>query len=191
MNAEAVLDRFETKRTKGIYAYMYGTPFIHTSDKNGKDVQKRDKVIFIEKEKLQVTPVGIIFVWGMPGPDYNYYYYKDYAITWAFHEDELRKVDSYKRPEITYKDIKGRDPKEVTPEEVHKALENGDNCNDLVGDYVMVGDRKFTIVSTNPDGGTIDDPPKHHVVIVPNENVTQIPMANPNTEETGCWKYIK
>lgn len=73
---------------KGIYAYMYGKPTINVV-RNGKTTEEQDKVIFIEREKLEVDFTGLTYVWGWPGPDFNFYKYSDYGITWALTEEEL------------------------------------------------------------------------------------------------------
>ena len=75
-------------RYKGIYAYMYGHPTINVV-RDGKPSIEPDKIIFIEREKLDIGSNGFVYVWGWPGPDYNYYDYDDYGITWALTEDEL------------------------------------------------------------------------------------------------------
>jgi len=37
----------------------------------------------------------LIFVWGWPGPDVNFYEFKDYGITWSFiKEDLLNKISA-------------------------------------------------------------------------------------------------
>lgn len=70
---------------------MYGHPLL-----NYGDHQKPDEVIFIDKQSLRPwtengKTVGLLFVWGFPGPDYNVYFYKDYGVTWAFSPEEIEK----------------------------------------------------------------------------------------------------
>jgi hypothetical protein len=33
--------------------------------------------------------MGLIYIWGWPGPDYNFYKFSDYGETWAFTKEEL------------------------------------------------------------------------------------------------------
>jgi hypothetical protein len=66
---------------------MYGQRYLSY----GNGTKKLDKVIKISKEELElsVDEDCFIFRWGWPGPDINFYYFKDYGETWAFTEGEL------------------------------------------------------------------------------------------------------
>jgi hypothetical protein len=62
-----------------IYGYMYGK----------KEIDNR--IIKIDKRKLEATKdeTGFLYVWGWPGPDYNFYSFKDYGKTWSFNLEDL------------------------------------------------------------------------------------------------------
>lgn len=63
-------------------------------------------VLELDKTELQrsKTDDSVAYVWGMPGPDYNIYYFKDYGITWAFTREELL-------PAKTWKEVYGENTK--------------------------------------------------------------------------------
>ena len=82
------------QESNSIYGYMYGKPYILRSTE--RKIEKiPDKIIEIKKKELQEGLEGYIFIWGYPGPDYNYYKFSDYGITWAFTEEELNGNNTY------------------------------------------------------------------------------------------------
>ena len=76
------------KDAKGIYGSMYGDTYI-----DFHSYYKRDKIIFIEKQCLDIGENCLTFVWGMPGPDVNYYYYDKYGKTWAFNQCDIEEPE--------------------------------------------------------------------------------------------------
>ena len=80
-NREDVLKlRFAALPDDGaIYVTMYG--YDH----------HKDKIIDISKRWLHESRQGdcLIFVYAMPGPEYNLYYFKDYGKTWAFSMEDF------------------------------------------------------------------------------------------------------
>lgn len=88
MKAHEIYERLCSNDCNGIYGCMYGQPWMHCGGIDG-DHWERDKVLFIEKEGLQMGHTGLIYIWGWPGPDYNFYGFDDYGKTWAFTEDEI------------------------------------------------------------------------------------------------------
>ena len=62
-----------------IYGQMYGK----------KEIDNR--IIKINKNKLEPdkNETGFFYVWGWPGPDYNFYSFKDYGKTWSFNLEDL------------------------------------------------------------------------------------------------------
>lgn len=65
--------------------YFYGFMYVSGHVADG-DIIK----INIDRA-VTITPNIIYFIWGMPGPDYNTYYFSDYGKTWAFTKEELPK----------------------------------------------------------------------------------------------------
>ena len=89
-NQEDVLKlRFAALPDDGVlYVTMYGL-----------DISK-DDVLPITKKGLDLSKDwnSFIFIWGMPGPDYNRYYFKDYGRTWVFDlEDFCEPYHLYER----------------------------------------------------------------------------------------------
>ena len=76
--------------TDCIYGYMYGQPTILVHTLTGL-VEKPDEIVSIKKRSLYLSKDEdcFIYIWGMPGPDANFYEFKDYGVTWAFTKDEL------------------------------------------------------------------------------------------------------
>lgn len=72
-----------------IYAFMYGSPFLYCGNH-----WEQDKVIKIPKDDLTINSNKdcLIYTWGYPGPDRNYYYFEDYGKTWVFADKELKNV---------------------------------------------------------------------------------------------------
>lgn len=48
-------------------------------------------ILKLKKEELRESKdgMGLIYIWGWPGPDYNFYKFSDYGETWAFTPEEL------------------------------------------------------------------------------------------------------
>jgi len=79
MTKEEALKRLDD--AGGIFGHMYGS--------------KKEKIIYIKKDELEIYDDRFIEVWGWPGPDYTSYYYKDYGETWAFQKEELEPITLY------------------------------------------------------------------------------------------------
>ena len=92
MNQKEILQKYE--QCNHIYGYMYGSPTIVVYGPNGR-IEEPDKVIQIEKQDITLGKDKdcLIFIWGWPGPDANIYKFKDYGITWAFTEEELKCLE--------------------------------------------------------------------------------------------------
>lgn len=88
-NAE-IMKKYESEETKSIFGYMFGKPFKNVI-RNGQFLHEKDRIIEIPKVHLDVGKSGtsFIYIWGMPGPDYNIYKFSDYGITWAFTAEEI------------------------------------------------------------------------------------------------------
>lgn len=73
-------------KQKYIYGFMYGSPYINTS--TGK---VKDDIIKIKQSDLKIgkNKDCFIYIWGWPGPDANFYKFKDYGITWSFNKEDL------------------------------------------------------------------------------------------------------
>lgn len=69
--------------TGGIYGYMYGQRNLH------KPIE--EDIIFIKQKELQISKQAdcFMYIWGWPGPDVNFYEFKDYGKTWSFNKDDL------------------------------------------------------------------------------------------------------
>jgi len=63
-----------------IYGTMYGMDH-HKDEIMG--IPKRD--LFVAQQSQD----SLIYIWGMPGPDYNRYFFKDYGKTWAFSMEDF------------------------------------------------------------------------------------------------------
>lgn len=77
---------FYSPSTK-FYGTMYGNPYWK---------YEWDKIIEIEKKDIKIcaNADAFYYVWGWPGPDANFYYFKDYGITWTFNiNDFIRKEE--------------------------------------------------------------------------------------------------
>ena len=75
-------------KEKIIKAYLYG----FYGDMYGGPAKDKDRVIPIRLGTGMdyISNEGeLIYVWGMPGPDYNRYKPSDYSITWALTPEEL------------------------------------------------------------------------------------------------------
>ena len=71
------------KKYNGIYGYMYG-------ERNHYNSIEED-IIFIPQKDLQISKQAdcFIYIWGWPGPDVNFYKFKDYKKTWSFNKEDL------------------------------------------------------------------------------------------------------
>jgi hypothetical protein len=69
----------------GIYGYMY----VGICSNNSADIKRYGKVIFIKSDELKIQNAGFLYMWGWPGPDFNFYRFDDYGKTWAFSRNEL------------------------------------------------------------------------------------------------------
>lgn len=67
----------------GIYGYMYGQRI------ESRPIE--EDIVFISKKYLQIGKHAdcFIYVWGWPGPDVNFYEFKDYGKTWSFDKEDL------------------------------------------------------------------------------------------------------
>lgn len=95
-----IITRLNNEETKGIYGYMYGRPWLDYGN-----YVSPDELLFIKKEELKPwrengQTVGLCFVWGWPGPDYNVYLFKDYGITWGFTEEDVVRPEPPKGKKI-------------------------------------------------------------------------------------------
>ena len=102
-----IINKFKSEPK--FYGTMYGQDIVHIGGINGR-YSELDRVIEISKSKLELTKNndGFIFIWGMPGPDYNIYWFKDYGITWAFELKDFKNKERkfcFKDEEIKIKDI--------------------------------------------------------------------------------------
>ncbi len=66
---------------------MYGQPFIKWDNH-----YEKDKIIEIKAEKLRGNENGYLYVWGWPGPDCNFYAFKDRGITWGYSREEIKDI---------------------------------------------------------------------------------------------------
>lgn len=71
------------KKYNGIYGYMYGERNYYNSIE--------EDIIFIPQKDLQISKQAdcFIYIWGWPGPDANFYKFKDYKKTWSFNKEDL------------------------------------------------------------------------------------------------------
>ncbi len=83
MDNERILKTFQSADTEYIYGEMYG---LH----EGARFKRRFLKIKREKLQLSVQKDCLLFQWGWPGPDINFYEFKDYGDTWAFHKEDIR-----------------------------------------------------------------------------------------------------
>ena len=85
MTEEKILEWYNNPDGRPIYGFMYGYPFENAT---------RDDLIELSKDDVELTEnvldePGFYFVWGAPGPSYNFYRFCDYGKTWAFTPEEL------------------------------------------------------------------------------------------------------
>jgi len=173
MTTDEIREKFLSDDVNGIYGYMHGHPFINV---NGD--KKRDEIIFIRDNSLRMSSIGLVYVWGFPGPDCNMYYYKDYGITWAFSKDEIKNVDEYNEPTHTFEEVHGRERKEFSWNDIKDIVKESEDWVNKIGletgDIVNLNGHKFTIVNThNPvDDNAESETTTHHVIM------TEIPDTN-------------
>lgn len=107
MSADEILKWWQSNDNRPIYGYMYGYPYVYSVEKDGS-YWRKDRVIQIEKKKIELgrNKDCFIFVWGGPGPDFNIYRFPDYGITWAFSEDEISNDYVMKKFENGWKLVK-------------------------------------------------------------------------------------
>ena len=76
MTNDEIRYKFYSPSTK-FYGTMYGGPY-------GKS--EFDRILEIDKKDIEFckNENAFYYVWGWPGPDANFYQFKDYGITWAF-----------------------------------------------------------------------------------------------------------
>ena len=86
MDNERILRAFQSADTKYIYGEMYG---------QHECVRVKRRFLKIEKEELwlSVQKDCLLFQWGWPGPDINFYEFKDYGDTWAFRKEDIRDTN--------------------------------------------------------------------------------------------------
>lgn len=82
MTNNEVRKLFYSPSTK-FYGTMYGGIY---------GIHEWDKIIEIEKKdiKICVDIDAFYYIWGWPGPDANFYYFKDYGRTWAFDINDFK-----------------------------------------------------------------------------------------------------
>lgn len=71
-------DAAERAVKEGFYGTMYGQPYTHGM-----------QIIHVEPNEAQLDGLGLYYVWGWPGPDFNRYFLSDYGKTWALTEEEI------------------------------------------------------------------------------------------------------
>lgn len=83
MDNEQILKIFQSADTEYIYGEMYG---LH------KGAQDKRRFLKIKKEELRLSAQKncFIYLWGGPGPDINFYKFKDYGDTWAFCKKDIQ-----------------------------------------------------------------------------------------------------
>lgn len=86
MDNERILKTFQSADTEYIYGEMYG---LH----EGARVKRRFLKIKKEGLRLSVQKDCLLFQWGWPGPDINFYEFKDYGDTWAFRKEDIRDTN--------------------------------------------------------------------------------------------------
>ena len=83
MDNGQIMETLQSSNTKFIYGEMYGL---------SECVRTKRRFLKIKKESLQLSVQKdcLIYQWGWPGPDINFYKFKDYGDTWAFHKEDIR-----------------------------------------------------------------------------------------------------
>lgn len=61
----------------------------------GENLEKTDAevcILQIPKKNLERwSDKAMYYIWGLPGPDFNIYYFEDYGKSWALTKEELLK----------------------------------------------------------------------------------------------------
>lgn len=70
---------------KIFYGEFYGR---EKADKNAEYCE-------INVSSCKIIDSGIVYIWGWPGPDVNFYKWSDYGNTWALTKEELGNVKFY------------------------------------------------------------------------------------------------
>ena len=84
---ESIAEHYESNECDGIYHWLFGFPF---SEPCNTDEAEREQLTWLWKDRSGKNPylsrdkAEITHIYGMPGPDYEIFYFKDYGITWAF-----------------------------------------------------------------------------------------------------------
>lgn len=94
MDRREIIEKYESEDVKSIFGYMYGRQFVNAF-RNGRLEREKDRIIKIKKEALELSRNrdGFFYVWGFPGPNYNFYKFSDYGITWAFTQEEIHPTE--------------------------------------------------------------------------------------------------
>lgn len=81
-----IIEMFASDEVRFIYGWRYGAPSYKTQ--NG---WHKSEIREMKKEEVDISRKddGFFYVYGYPGPDYDFYKFTDYGKTWAFTEDEL------------------------------------------------------------------------------------------------------
>ena len=75
-----------------LYVFMHGRMFENVGlDANSNKEIRPAKIIKLEEKivKRDRDGLGFFYIYGWPGPDYDYYRYSDFGYSWAFSKDEL------------------------------------------------------------------------------------------------------
>ena len=88
MTKQEILEIFKDSEFVEFYGYMYGSPTYKVLSPEGEHTVFDDIVKVVER-KDRVKEDGIVYVWGMPGPDCTFYKFSDYGKTWALTKEEI------------------------------------------------------------------------------------------------------
>ena len=80
--------KFYSQKTK-FYGTMYGGPYGESEWDKILEINKKD-IEFCQNED------AFYYIWGWPGPDVNFYYFKDYGLTWAFNKNDFIRKEEVK-----------------------------------------------------------------------------------------------
>lgn len=80
--------KFYSPKNK-FYGTMYGGPYGES---------ELDKILEINKKDIKFcqNKDAFYYIWGWPGPDVNFYYFKDYGLTWAFNKNDFIRKEEVK-----------------------------------------------------------------------------------------------
>ncbi len=90
MTKQKLLEIFKDKEFIEFYGYMYGSPTYKVYGPEGLRIED-DEIVKVIERKDRVKEDGIVYIWGMPGPDLNFYKFSDYGKTWALTEEEIKR----------------------------------------------------------------------------------------------------